>query len=550
MLKIYTSDEGSYSLKIENKCGITFSSSETISLKNIKYKPTTFITDTLCNAQNSLLKIDSIKNTEDTITISWYKNNNLIQSGISQQLIIKNFDINQAGLYKVILSNKCGNVESQVASLVLNKIQPGFQLDTLNSCTEKLLINLKDTSKSLFKIVNHYWAIPEIDVDLQNREKISYQFNLPGKFTIRHAVEDAHGCISDTIYMSTINYGKPIANFSVKDNCLMELTLPNDSSYAGYGGTKITKYTWDFGDTLIINQEKNTSSYSYLEPGMKTVKLVVLSDNNCISDTLSKQFMVFGKPDAKFSSIDSCQGYPVKFINNSVTKFYPDSISNFVWDFDEGDTLIAENPQYTFSEYGTHKVTLKAYSANCPTLYGDTTVKLSIKYPRKDSIYSRVNGIKGVQGQLSAAKGGKSYTWKPLSGLSDSRIQTPVYKLNDSKILYTITIIDSAGCINKDQQEVWAFEKPDIFIATGFSPNNDGINDLYVPEYVYIKYIDYFQVLDKNNRQIFITNDMKAKWDGTYKGTSLPQDPYMVVVSGVDIYGNKIKKQGVLILVK
>jgi gliding motility-associated-like protein len=137
-----------------------------------------------------------------------------------------------------------------------------------------------------------------------------------------------------------------------------------------------------------------------------------------------------------------------------------------------------------------------------------------------------------------------------LLKIYNSRIQTPVYKLNDSKILYTITIIDSAGCINKDQQEVWAFEKPDIFIATGFSPNNDGINDLYVPEYVYIKYIDYFQVLDKNNRQIFITNDMKAKWDGTYKGTSLPQDPYMVVVSGVDIYGNKIKKQGVLILVK
>jgi gliding motility-associated-like protein len=151
---------------------------------------------------------------------------------------------------------------------------------------------------------------------------------------------------------------------------------------------------------------------------------------------------------------------------------------------------------------------------------------------------------------LLALSGGRSYNWKPLTGLSDTRIQAPYFKLKDSKVMYTITIIDSAGCVFKDQQEVWAFEKPDIFIASGFSPNNDGINDIYAPEYVFIKYLEYFKIADKNNRQIFITNDMKAKWDGTYRGTPLPPDPYVVVVSGIDIYGKKITKQGILILVK
>jgi gliding motility-associated-like protein len=240
----------------------------------------------------------------------------------------------------------------------------------------------------------------------------------------------------------------------------------------------------------------------------------------------------------------------VKFFNNSKTNYFPDSISKYNWDFDEGEISNVINPQYVFKDYGSHIITLKAYSSICPNLYGDTSIRISIKYPRKDSIYPRINAIKNVQSQLFALNGGKIYSWKPLTGLTDSRIQSPFYKLNDSKVNYTITIIDSAGCIYKDQQEVWAFEKPDIFIASGFSPNNDGINDKFAPEYIHIKYLEYFKILDKNNRQIFLTNDMKSRWDGTFRGTPLAPDPFIVVVSGIDIYGKKISKQGIVVLVK
>lgn len=144
----------------------------------------------------------------------------------------------------------------------------------------------------------------------------------------------------------------------------------------------------------------------------------------------------------------------------------------------------------------------------------------------------------------------ENYFWSPFTGLSNTRIANPTYKLNDSKVMYTITIVDSAGCVYKDRQEVWAFDKPEIYIATGFSPNNDGINDTYAPEYIEIKYLEYFRIADKNNRQIFITNDMKQRWDGTYKGTPLPPDPYVVTVAGIDIFGNRITKQGILVLVK
>ena len=55
---------------------------------------------------------------------------------------------------------------------------------------------------------------------------------------------------------------------------------------------------------------------------------------------------------------------------------------------------------------------------------------------------------------------------------------------------------------------------------------------------------------DKHNRQIFITNSLTDKWDGSYKGSALPPDPYLVTVSGIDIFGNKIVRQGIVVLVK
>jgi hypothetical protein len=49
---------------------------------------------------------------------------------------------------------------------------------------------------------------------------------------------------------------------------------------------------------------------------------------------------------------------------------------------------------------------------------------------------------------------------------------------------------------------------------------------------------------------VFITNSLTDKWDGTYNGNPLPPAPYLVSVAGIDIQGNRIVKQGIVIVVK
>jgi len=474
----------------------------------------------------------------------------LVKGYDTRDFAISKFNAFNQGFYAIRLSNTCGNLDVPVARLVLNKVDALFRLDTTDACKGSLNISALDTTRSMFKIVDNYWDIKEMKKVLGITPAINYQFSKSGLYTIRHAVVDAKGCVSDTLSKTVVNYGKPTAIFTMNDTCMTLPSIPVNHAVFGFGSSKLVKYTWNFGDTVIVRNTPNVPAYVYASPGSKTVQLIVESDSSCVADTLSKRMMIYGNPVASFASQDSCQGFPVLFTNRSTTAFVPDSVVNFAWSFDDGNKSVLRNPQHVFKQYGAYKVKLTAYSASCPFLYDDTTINLTIKSPRANLVYPRVQTVKRVLTQLTAAPGGRSYTWFPYTGLSDSKIAKPNVNLSDSKVNYTITIIDSAGCVYTDKQEVWAFDKPDIYLATGFSPNNDGVNDLYAPEYVEIKILEYFRVADKHNRQVYITNNLNEKWNGSYKGKPLPPDPYLVTVAGIDIFGNRIVKQGIVVLVK
>ena len=550
MKRFSNSDVASFSVTISNRCGTTTSKDGNLIMKNVPTSGQTLTRDTICYQTGTVLKIADYLNNDDSLFFSWYKDGALIPAASTSQYSIAKFNSPDAGSYSVGLLNSCGLLNVPVAKLTLNQIFANYRLDTSDACKGKLSVNMLDTTKSLFPIVDYYWQVKEEKKILSNLNSTNYQFTNSGTYTIRHAVMDAKGCISDTISKSVINYGKPTASFSINDTCLTMPSVALNNSIYGHGSSKILRYTWNFGDTVIVRNTATVPGYIYKTPGSKKLSLVVASDSSCVTDTLSKTLMVYGKPIASFTSQDSCQGFPVLFTNRSSTSYLPDSVVNFSWNFDDGTVVTSKNPQHIFKQYGAYKVKLTAYSSSCPFLFADTTINFTVKTPRANIEYPRIQTVKKVVGQLNANGDGRSYTWFPYTGLTDTKIRNPKFSLSDDKVVYTITIVDSAGCVYKDKQEVWAFNKPDIYLSTGFSPNKDGINDRYAPEYVEIKILEYFRVADKHNRQVFITNALSDKWDGSYNGNPLPPDPYLVTVSGIDVFGNKIVRQGIVVLVK
>ncbi len=545
-----TQDVATYAVSITNKCGTTYSIPGNLIMKNIAWSTQSLVSDTICYQTDTKLALKDFANNDDTLIFSWFKDGLPLTGVNTKDFSINKFIINDTGYYAAKLTNSCGILNVPVAKLTLNKVNAAFSLDTLDACKGSLIINGLDTTRSLFRIRDNYWQIKELSRTLGSTPGMRFQFSNSGTYTIRHAVTDIKGCNSDTVSKIVINYGKPTASFTINDTCMTTPSIALNNSVFGHASSKLTKYTWNFGDTTIIRNTSIVPSYTYKTAGPKSLQLIVESDSSCVADTMTKKLMVYGNPVASFVTQDSCQGFPVLFTNRSFTQFTPDSVGRFSWNFDDGATSSLRNPQNIFKEYGAYKIKLTAFSANCPFLTDDTTINMTIKSPRANQVYPRIQTVKRVVGQMNAIGNGRSYAWLPYTGLTDTKIKNPKFSITEDKITYTITIVDSAGCVNNDKQEVWAFTKPDIYLATGFSPNNDGVNDKYKPEYIEIKILEYFRVQDSNNRQVFITNSLTDKWDGTYNGNPLPPAPYLVSVAGIDIQGNRIVKQGIVIVVK
>jgi len=123
---------------------------------------------------------------------------------------------------------------------------------------------------------------------------------------------------------------------------------------------------------------------------------------------------------------------------------------------------------------------------------------------------------------------GSTYSWKPSAGLNDSTAANPVASPTVTTT-YTVTVTNSFGCSATDT--VTVFVLPQFVIPGGFTPNGDGINDVWT-----INNIDLFpnvvvEVYNRWGEQLFYSNGYKTPWDGNYKGAPLPVGTYYYVIN-------------------
>jgi gliding motility-associated-like protein len=223
------------------------------------------------------------------------------------------------------------------------------------------------------------------------------------------------------------------------------------------------------------------------------------------------------------------------------------------WSFGDGQQSQLINPVHTYSQIGSYTVQLIVSGNNCPHLLDTVTKTLTIKNPRPDSTYPRIFASRLQRFSMSSMPGGISYLWTPPTGLTHpNRRTTDAYYLqaDPTKVNYTITIKDSSGCINNDRQEVWVFEKPDVYAPTAFTPNGDGANDDFKPFYINIKTLTSFRIYNRWGVQVFETNDMNRAWNGVINGSLAPLETYTWIVECYDVNDKKITRKGMVSLLK
>jgi gliding motility-associated-like protein len=430
------------------------------------------------------------------------------------------------------------------------------------ACTGNLTVQFTDISKaSPGSVQQWYWDFG--DGTKSNLPNPIHGYTQPGDFQISHYVLDDKGCISDTLHKLVRNYGKPTVKFKLNTICLQTPSIPVYTTHdLGYGNTKIKTYLWDFGDGTI-----DTSTHPihmYLKEGKYTVVLTTVADSSCVSDTSVQTIQVLGKPTADFKFINNCINNQVRFTDASSPGYGQTAINNYKWDFgDATPNSYITNPMHTYNIVSKFSVNLSISSSLCPTLTDSKTRIISIVQPRAGRAYPPKVTSFGVPTVLeltekeaaSVEQGGSaaSYLWMPSTALSSARVQNPIaiYNKNDgTKINYTISITDTSGCVINDTQEVWVFAEPNIYAPTAFTPNHDGVNDIFIPIYVEIMRIQYLRIFDRWGNLLWETADMGKGWDGVVNGKQMPMDTYVYMVVGIDVNGKTVSRKGDLTLIR
>ncbi|CCH54751.1 hypothetical protein BN8_03953 [Fibrisoma limi BUZ 3] len=124
-----------------------------------------------------------------------------------------------------------------------------------------------------------------------------------------------------------------------------------------------------------------------------------------------------------------------------------------------------------------------------------------------------------------------TYQWTPPTGLSRTDVLSPIAS-PDSTTTYEVTASDGVGC------QAFASIRVEVVtplhIPTAFSPNADGVNDVWE-----IRNLDRFpqlevSVFDRWGHVIFWSNGYKTPWDGFHRGEIVPPGLYPYVIRAGD----------------
>ena len=154
----------------------------------------------------------------------------------------------------------------------------------------------------------------------------------------------------------------------------------------------------------------------------------------------------------------------------------------------------------------------------------------------------------GMPHQLSGS-GGITYLWSPAHLLNNSSLQNPITVLqNDTRFYLTVT--DKFGCTGASSVFIKVFKGPTFYIPNAFSPNGDGLNDVFKAVAPGIKQVYYFQVFNRWGELMFQTQNISTGWDGRSRGIQQPSAVYVWIIKGVDLAGKLVELKGTVTLIR
>ncbi|MEO8763168.1 MAG: PKD domain-containing protein [Ginsengibacter sp.] len=396
----------------------------------------------------------------------------------------------------------------------------------------------EDNSISFTQIQSFYWDFGDGTSSTQASPP-AHSYTQPGSYIVTHYITAADGCTSEQAIRTILIGDKPNVSFNIYDTCSAISPRIENKSTTKIG--TVSQLAWQLDGNSLPNIEAQTLNNT--TPGDHLLTLTATSSIGCVSAALTKTFNIKNKPEINMAAVNGCINTPIIF--TAAQSDLLTIINSWSWNFGDGQSSAAENTNHSYDTKGLYPVTVTATATNgCRgTASKEIFINQANAVAGKDTVI-----IVNTPFQLHGT-GGDFYTWTPSVGLNNSKISDPVGNAGND-IRYLLTVRTNEGCVDTAGIKITVFKGSAIYVPTGFTPNNDGRNDVMRPAYIAIKSLSYFTIYNRWGQEVFSTNSMNASWNGNCNGQNLDTGSFVWVLKATDLIGKIYSLKGSFTLIR
>lgn len=312
-------------------------------------------------------------------------------------------------------------------------------------------------------------------------------------------VTDAHGCEA----AGTIAVGSPSVVSVLASDAVICLGDATTLVAATNGGTPGYVLTWvpDGPDVA---------------PDTTTTYTVFATDaHGCLSALDSATITVPIIPPFSLAADDTsgCVPLCVTFSTGPAAGF------SFDWDFGDGASGNGATATHCFDHGGAYDVALtltEAHGCSNTVQVDDMIDAWSLPIARFSASAYLVTLDEPVVTFTDESIGAEQWAWDFAHGQGTSTEPSPAYRFADAGCVPVVLTVTSVhGCTDADSLEICVKDISDAYVPNSFTPDGDGINDVFTVIYATPVADGYhFTVFDRWGRTLFDTTTPDKGWDG------------------------------------
>ncbi len=445
---------------------------------------------------------------------------------------------NRPGSYnaKLIAITKLGCRDTfNISKPIIVLTSPVIKIDGDTAACASAIINFKGKNNSGDSL---QWKWKFDNGSSATGQTASTSYTKAGTYSISLIANNIAGCSDTTSHSIKINAAPKVyagPDTSVCEQSAYQLTA-----------TGAVKYLWQGAGLSCTNCQS---------PGIKvdsvaTYQVTGTDAIGCIGSDLVTVKPIKPSPVTVSGSDTLCVGEKTQFIVSGAAKYqwYP--------------PVYLDNPQSAQPVFTASKDTSLTYKVvgysehNCFADTGYVSIKTypvpHVNIPADEIV---LNVGASVRLLSNSSPDITSWQWQPVAGLNNAFIAEPLASPKQTTT-YSVVASNGGGCVSRDQITVEVICKnTSVFIPNTFSPNNDGVNEIFYPRGTGLFNVKSFRIFNRWGQLVFerynaAPNSSADGWNGKFNNKDLQSDVYIYMMEVICENGFSIPLKGNVTLLR